>query len=252
MIFVAFLSVGWSWRCWRYNVPLFYANISPQSLDVQSLTYIACVRLFFTLFINAHSTVCLGTTCPHPIIRSLLQNLGWRICSGAHTYCLVLEPSGERERRGGGPVIWVRNTTVTKIVMILDFSSWAVLVCWIANVHFKCFPHTYLTDCAKWLFVWWCNWPPPLLFLRKHLLELKSVNKQGSLSARKLTHFSAQNALVLNPSPVFVKWEGWGKWLNCPAGHLLTHVFSLFQPELKEVIDVQRDLCFHSLRNLQR
>lgn len=171
--------------------------------------------------------MCLGTECPHPRICSLLQNLGWRTCSrAACIYSLGLEQE-ERE----GPVIWLSNTTVTKIEMTLDFSSWAVLVCWIANMHFKHFPHTYLTDCAKWLFVWWCNWPPLLLFLRKHLLELKAVNKQGSLSARKLTHFSAWNALVSNPSPIFLKWEGWGKWLNCPASHLLTWLSSLLQPE---------------------
>lgn len=87
-----------------------------------------------------------------------------------------------------------------KRVMTLDFSSWAVLVCWIASMHFKHFPHTYLTDCTKWMFVWWCKWPPPLLFLREHLLKLKAVNKQGSLFARKLTHFSAWNALVWNHS----------------------------------------------------
>lgn len=162
--------------------------------------------------------VCLATKCPHPIICSLLQNLCWRTCSRTVcVYCLGLEHE-ERE----GPVIWLSNTTVTKIVMTIVFSSWAVLVCWTANMHFKHFPHTYLTDCTKWLFVCWCNRPLPLAFLRKHLLELKAVNKQGSLSARKLTHFSAWNALISNPSPVFMKQEGWGKWLNCPAGHLLT------------------------------
>lgn len=175
---------------------------------------------------NAHSTVCLGTNCPHPIIRSLLEDLGLRICSGAHIHSSGLE---QVERWREGPVMWLSNATVTKIVMILDFSSWAILVCWIANMHFKHFAHTYLTDCAKWLSVW-CNWRPPFLFSRKHLLELKSVNKQGLVSARKLIHFSAQNALVSNPSPVFMRWEGWGKWLSSPAGRPLTWVFSLFQP----------------------
>lgn len=185
------------------------------------------MQSLFVLFRNAHSVVCLGTECPYPVICSLLQNLGWRTCSRA---ALIWSVGLEQEERGR-PVIQLSNTTVTKIVMTLDFYSWAVLVCWIANMHFKHFPHTYLTDCTKWLFACWCKWPPPLLFLREHLLKLKAVNKQGSLSARKLTHFSAWNALVWNHSLVFLKWEGWPKWLNYPASHLLTWLSSLLQCE---------------------
>lgn len=53
------------------------------------------------------------------ITESGLENLQW----SAH---LLPSPGAkwrEREKGGGGPVIWLRNTTVTKIVMILDSSS---------------------------------------------------------------------------------------------------------------------------------